>query len=198
MNVHNLDCIFKPKRIAIVGVSSNPNSVSGKVLTNIVAAGFKGVVYPVNPDHEAVMAMSCFPDLKSLPKKPDLAVICTPAEEVPDKVRECGEAGIEGIIIMSSGFRETGEDGVKLEQRILEERSKFRNMRIIGPNCLGIIVPELDLNVSFAPDFPKKGNIAFISQSGALCTSVLDWANEEKIGFSSFVSIGNTIDVDYG
>ncbi len=198
MNVHNLDCIFKPKRIALIGVSSNPNSVSGKVLTNIVAAGFKGVVYPVNPDHEAVMAMSCFPDLKSLPKTPDLAVICTSAAEVPDKVRECGEAGIEGIIIMSSGFRETGEEGAKLEQRILEERSKFRNMRIIGPNCLGVIVPELDLNVSFAPDFPRKGNIAFISQSGALCTSVLDWANEEKIGFSSFVSIGNTIDVDYG
>ncbi len=198
MNVHNLDCIFKPKRIALVGVSSNPNSVSGKVLTNIVSAGFKGVVYPVNPEFEAVMAMPCFPDLKSLPRTPDLAVICTAATEVPDKVRECGEAGINGVIIMSSGFRETGEEGALLEKMIVEERSKFRNMRIIGPNCLGIIVPELNLNVSFAPDFPRKGNIAFISQSGALCTSVLDWANEEKIGFSSFVSIGNTIDVDYG
>jgi acetyltransferase len=141
MNVHNLDCIFKPKRIALVGVSSNPNSVSGKVLANIVAAGFKGVVYPVNPDHEAVMAMPCFPDIKNLPRTPDLAVICTAAAEVPAKIRECGEAGINGVIIMSSGFRETGEEGVKLEERILSEKSKYKNMRIIGPNCLGIIVP---------------------------------------------------------
>lgn len=198
MNTHNLDCIFKPKRIAIIGVSSNPNSVSGKVLSNIVAAGFKGVVYPVNSSFEAVMAMPCFPDLKSLPNKPDLAVICTSASEVPSVVRDCGENGINGVIIMSSGFKETGVEGVKLEEEILEVKSKFRNMRIIGPNCLGIIIPALNLNVSFAPDFPRTGNIAFISQSGALCTSVLDWANEEKIGFSSFVSIGNTIDVDYG
>lgn len=198
MNTHNLDCIFKPKRIAIIGVSSNPNSVSGKVLSNIVAAGFKGVVYPVNPAFEAVMAMPCFPDINSLPNKPDLAVICTAASEVPSVVRNCGENGINGVIIMSSGFKETGTEGFKLEEEILKEKNKFRSMRIIGPNCLGVIVPALNLNVSFAPDFPRAGNIAFISQSGALCTSVLDWANEENIGFSSFVSIGNTIDVDYG
>jgi acetyltransferase len=198
LNTHNLDCIFKPKRIAIIGVSSNPNSVSGKVLSNIVAAGFKGVVYPVNPAFEAVMAMPCFPDINSLPNKPDLAVICTAASEVPSVVRNCGENGINGVIIMSSGFKETGTEGFKLEEEILKEKNKFRSMRIIGPNCLGVIVPALNLNVSFAPDFPRAGNIAFISQSGALCTSVLDWANEENIGFSSFVSIGNTIDVDYG
>jgi len=198
VNVHNLDCIFKPKRIALIGVSSNPNSVSGKVLTNIAGSGFKGVVYPISSDYEAVMAMPCFPDLAVLPKTPDLAVICTGAKQVPDWVRRCGEAGINGIIIMSSGFKETGEEGKKLEDQIRVERLKFKNMRIIGPNCLGIIVPELDLNVSFANDTPQKGSIAFISQSGALCTSVLDWAKDEKIGFSSFVSIGNTIDVDYG
>jgi acetyltransferase len=198
VNVHNLDCIFKPKRIALIGVSANPNSVSGKVLTNIAGSGFQGVVYPISAEHEAVMAMPCFPDLAGLPKLPDLAVICTAAKLVPEWVRKCGEAGINGIIIMSSGFKETGEEGRKLEDQIKAERSKFKNMRIIGPNCLGIIVPELNLNVSFANDSPRKGSIAFISQSGALCTSVLDWANEEKIGFSSFVSIGNTIDVDYG
>jgi len=198
VNVHNLNCIFKPKRIALIGVSSNPNSVSGKVLTNIAGSGFKGVVYPISADYEAVMAMPCFPDLAGLPKTPDLAVICTGAKQVPEWVRKCGEAGINGIIIMSSGFKETGEEGKKLEDQIKAERSKFKNMRIIGPNCLGIIVPELDLNVSFANDTPQKGSIAFISQSGALCTSVLDWAKDEKIGFSSFVSIGNTIDVDYG
>lgn len=198
MNVHNLDCIFKPKRIALIGVSSNPNSVSGKVLTNIAGSGFKGVVYPISAEHESVMAMPCFPDLACLQKVPDLAVICTGAKQVPDWVRKCGEAGINGIIIMSSGFKETGDEGKKLEDQIKAERLKYKDMRIIGPNCLGIIVPELNLNVSFANDTPQKGSIAFISQSGALCTSVLDWAKDEKIGFSSFVSIGNTIDVDYG
>jgi acetyltransferase len=198
MNVHNLDCIFNPKRIALIGVSSNPNSVSGKVLTNIAGSGYKGVVYPINQDIEAVMAMPCFPDLESLPKKPDLAIICSAAKTVPEWVRKCGEAGISGIIIMSSGFKETGEEGRQLEEMIKNERSRFKNMRIIGPNCLGVIIPGIGLNASFAGNMPDKGNIAFISQSGALCTSVLDWAKEEKIGFSSFVSIGNTIDVDYG
>ncbi|MDY0296912.1 MAG: bifunctional acetate--CoA ligase family protein/GNAT family N-acetyltransferase [Acidobacteriota bacterium] len=198
MNVHNLDCIFKPERIALVGVSTNPNSVGGKVLTNLVGSGFRGVVYPVNPRHEAVMAMPCFPDLESLPRRPDLAVICTPAAEVAGLVGACGAAGIPGIIIMSSGFREIGAEGRRREDEILAQRARFPQMRIIGPNCLGVIVPELKLNVSFAPHTPRKGHIAFISQSGALGTSVLDWAQEENIGFSAFVSIGNTIDVDYG
>jgi len=198
VNVHNLDCIFKPERIALVGVSTNPNSVGGKVLTNLVGSGFRGVVYPVNPRHEAVMAMPCFPDLESLPHRPDLAVICTPAPEVADLVGQCGAAGIPGIIIMSSGFREIGKEGIRREKEILAHRAQFPNMRILGPNCLGVIVPDLKLNVSFAPHTPRKGHIAFISQSGALGTSVLDWAREENIGFSAFVSIGNTIDVDYG
>ena len=198
MNIHNLDSIFKPKRIALIGVSINPNSVSGKVLSNLVGSGFRGVVYPINAANEAVMGIPCFPDLKSLPKTPDLGVICTTAEQVPGWVRACGEAGIKGIIIMSAGFKEAGEEGKKLEEQITVERKKFEGMRIIGPNCIGIIVPNLNLNVSFASNMPKKGHIAFISQSGALCTSVLDWAMEEKIGFSNFVSIGNTVDVDYG
>jgi acetyltransferase len=198
MNYHTLDCIFKPTRIALIGVSINPNSVSGKVLSNLVGSGFKGVVYPINETSEAVMGISCFPNLQSLPKKPDLAVICTAAEQVPSWVRACGEAGIKGIIIMSAGFKESGEAGVKLEEEIKTIRSQYAGMRIIGPNCLGIIIPSLNLNLSFAPLMPNKGNIAFISQSGALCTSVLDWAQEEKIGFSYFISLGNTIDVDFG
>jgi len=198
MNIHNLDSIFNPKRIALVGITTNPNSVSGKVLINLVSGGFRGVVYPVNPDHEAVMGIPCFPDIKSLPKTPDLGIICTPSEKVPGIVRECGEAGIRGLIIMSAGFKETGEDGKRLEEQIREEKKKFEGMRIIGPNCLGIIVPGLKLNASFASTMPKPGNIAFISQSGALCTSILDWAIEGKIGFSQFVSIGNSIDVEFG
>lgn len=198
MNVHNLDCIFKPRRIALIGVSINPNSVSGKVFTNLIGGGFKGVVYPINETSEAVMGVSCFPDLKSLPRTPDLAVICTAAEQVPGWVESCGKAGIKGIIIMSAGFREIGSEGVKLEEEIKSIRHKYAGMRIIGPNCLGIIVPSLNLNLSFAPQLPGKGNIAFISQSGALCTSVLDWAMEGNIGFSTFISLGNTIDVDFG
>ena len=198
MNVHNLDCIFKPTRIALIGVTINPNSVSGKVLQNLVGSGFKGVVYPIHETSEALMGISCFPNLASLPRTPDLAVICSEAKKVPAQVKACGEAGIKGIIIMSSGFKESGEEGAKLEEEIKETRTHYPGMRIIGPNCLGIIIPALNLNLSFAHELPYKGNIAFISQSGALCTSVLDWAMEEKIGFSTFISIGNTVDVDFG
>jgi len=198
MAVHKLDKIFNPRRIALIGVTINPNSVGGKVLSNLVGSGFRGVVYPVNPDSEAVLGIQCYPDVKSLPRTPDLAVICTPAEKVPGIIRECGNAGILGIIIISAGFKETGDAGAALEDQIKAEASRFDGMRIIGPNCLGIIVPGLKLNVSFATGTPKAGHIAFISQSGALCTSVLDWALEEKIGFSHFVSIGNSIDVNFG
>ena len=197
MDIHKLDRIFKPRRIALVGVTSNPKSVGGKVLSNLVGGGFRGVVYPVNPSFEAVMGIQCYPDIKSLPKTPDLAIICAPAGQVPAIVGECGAAGILGIIIVSAGFKETGPEGKALEDRVLAEAKKFPGMRIIGPNCLGIIVPGQPLNASFAAAMPKAGNIAFISQSGALCTSVLDWALQEKIGFSYFVSIGNTIDVDF-
>ena len=198
MAIQKLDQIFNPQRIAVIGVTTNPNSVGGKVISNLVGIGFRGVVYPVNPTSEAVLGIQCYPDLKSLPKTPDLGVICAPASQVPDLVRQCGESGILGIIIMSAGFKETGPEGAALEKQILEEKNKFDGMRIIGPNCLGVIIPRSNLNISFASGMPSKGHVAFISQSGALCTSVLDWALQEKIGFSYFVSIGNTIDVDYG
>ena len=198
MNIHNLDSIFNPQRIALIGVTTNPNSVSGKVLINLVSGGFRGVVYPVNPDNEAVMGIPCYPNIKSLPKVPDLGIICSPAEKVANVVRECGEMGIPGIIIISAGFQEIGEEGKKLETEIRTLIKKYEGMRIIGPNCLGVIVPSLKLNASFAAAMPRPGNIAFISQSGALCTSVLDWAMEGKIGFSQFVSIGNSLDVEFG
>jgi len=198
MDVHGLDRIFKPKRIAIVGVTINPNSVGGKVLGNLIGGGFAGVVYPVNPQHEAVLGIHCFPDLKSLPKTPDLAVICTPPDQVPRAVRDCGEAGILGLIVITAGFKETGDAGKALEEQIRAQAARFEGMRILGPNCLGIIVPGSSLNASFASGMPKPGNIAFISQSGALCTSVLDWAIEGKIGFSYVVSVGNCLDVEFG
>ncbi len=196
--MHRLDRFFDPHRIALIGVTVNPNSVGGKVLSNLVSGGYRGVVYPVNPDSEAVMGIPCYASVGVLPKQPDLAVICTGADKVPDLVRQCGDAGIRAVIILSAGFRETGAEGRALEQQVESYRRSFSGMRIIGPNCLGIIVPGKNLNISFAGAMPKAGQVAFISQSGALCTSVLDWAIEGQIGFSNFVSIGNALDVDFG
>lgn len=198
MAIKKLNSIFKPKRIALIGVSDNPNSVGGITLRNLVGGGFNGVVYPVNPKREAVFGIPCYPDVKSLPKTPDLAVIMTAAKFVPGIIRECGDAGIHGVIIMSAGFKESGTEGKLLEDQVKAEKSKFPDMRVIGPNCLGILVPGLNMNVSFANGMPKKGHVAFISQSGALCTSVLDWAYDSNIGFSYFVSIGNSMDVNFG
>lgn len=198
MDVHKLDRIFKPQRIAIFGANENPKGVGCTVLRNVVGAGFRGVVYPVSPNMEAILGIHAYSDIASLPRTPDLAVICTGAAQVPGLVRACGEAGILGLVIISAGFKEIGPEGCALEDQIRAEQRRFDGMRIIGPNCLGLITPGLSLNVSFATAMPKKGKIAFISQSGALCTSVLDWALEENIGFSYFVSIGNTLDVDFG
>ncbi len=197
MNVHHLDRIFNPQRIALIGVTSNPKSVGGRILSNLVGGGFPGVVYPVNAAFEAVSGIPCYPDLKSVPRPPDLGIICAPAVQVPGLIKECGETGIRAVIVVSAGFREAGEEGRVLEGRILAEAAPFEGMRILGPNCLGVIVPGRRLNASFAADMPQAGGIAFISQSGALCTSVLDWALEEKIGFSAFVSVGNAADVDF-
>ena len=198
MTVQTLDKIFKPQRIALVGVTPNPKSVGGKILINLVGGGFRGVVYPVSPVSEAVMGIPCIPHVKDIPKTPDLAIICAAAGQVPELVRECGDAGILGVIIASAGFREAGAEGKALEDEIRDALRRYEGMRIVGPNCLGVISPSHKLNASFAPAMPRKGNIAFISQSGALGASVLDWAIEEKIGFSHFVSIGNTLDVDFG
>jgi acetyltransferase len=198
MAIKKLNSIFRPKRIALIGVSNNPDSVGGITLRNLVGGGFNGVVYPVNPKREAVFGIPCYPDVKSLPKVPDLAVIMTAAKWVPQLVKDCGEVGIHGVIIMSAGFKESGNEGKLLEAQVKAEKAKFPDMRIIGPNCLGILVPGLNMNVSFAAGMPKKGHVAFISQSGALCTSVLDWAYESNIGFSHFVSIGNSMDVSFG
>jgi len=198
MPIKKLDSIFRPKRIALIGVSGNPDSVGGITLKNLVSGGFQGVIYPINPKHEAVMGIPCYPDVKNLPKTPDLAVIMTEAATVPGIIQRCGEAGINGIIIMSAGFKESGEKGKLLEEKVKEQAAQFPEMRVIGPNCLGVIVPRMNLNISFANGMPKKGHVAFISQSGALCTTVLDWANQAKIGFSYFVSIGNAMDVTFG
>jgi len=195
VSILNLDKIFAPRRVAVVGASDTPTSVGYTVLRNLVGSGFSGVVYPVNPKHESVQGIQAYRDIPSLPHPPDLAVVCTPAPTVPGLVRDCGEAGTRGVVIISAGFREAGEEGIQLEQQVLQEQKKYDGMRILGPNCLGIIVPGISLNASFAAATPGKGHVGFISQSGALCTSVLDWAIDQGIGFSYFVSVGNMLDV---
>jgi acetyltransferase len=196
--LRGLDRIFRPQRIALIGASPNPRSVAGTVLRNLVGSGFSGVVYPVNPAHESVLGVQCWPDLAHLPRTPDLAVLCSPAAEVPALVRASGEAGVRGAVVISAGFRETGAEGAALEQRVRDEARRFDGMRVLGPNCLGFIVPDAHLNLTFAHGMPKAGSVAFLSQSGALCTSVLDWAIDQGIGFSHFVSVGNMLDVDFG
>ncbi|MEM5774063.1 MAG: CoA-binding protein, partial [Anaerolineaceae bacterium] len=159
MDIHKLDRIFKPQRIALIGVTMNPNSVGGKVLSNLISGGFRGVVYPVNPDYEAVMGIQCYPDVASLPRTPDLGIICAGADKVPQLVRECGEKGILGIIIQSAGFKEAGPEGAELERQVIEVQKQFEGMRIIGPNCLGIIAPKMNLNASFSTGMPRAGNV---------------------------------------
>ena len=197
MSVRNLDRIFRPRRIGVIGASAQPSRVGNTVLRNLLTSGFGGVIYPVNPKYESVQGIQAYPSIKDVPKAPDMCVVCTPAPTVPGIVRECGEAGVRGLVILSAGFREMGEEGRRLERQILEEAERFQDMRIIGPNCVGVVVPGMSLNASFAAGMPKPGKIAFFSQSGALCTSVLDWALDQNIGFSHFVSVGNTLDVDF-
>jgi acetyltransferase len=198
MSVHALDCILKPKRIALLGVTINPNSVGGRVLANLVGGGFRGVVYPVNSQSEAVQGVPCYPEVRDVPHTPDLAIISADAPRVPEMVRQCGEAGVAGIVIMSAGFREAGVEGRARERDVREIARGFPGMRILGPNCLGVIAPAQGLNASFAACSAAPGHVAFISQSGALCTAVLDWAADKRVGFSYFVSLGNALDVDFG
>ncbi len=198
MSTRNLSKIFEPQRVAVIGAGGDANGVGAIVLRNLIESGFPGVVFPVNPHREAVHGIQAYPDVAALPSVPDLAVLCTPAPTVAGLVGACGEAGIPGVLVLSAGFRETGPAGAELERELAAQAARFPGTRILGPNCLGVIAPRARLNASFAGPMPREGQIAFVSQSGALCTSVLDWANERGIGFSHFISVGNMLDVDLG
>jgi acetyltransferase len=193
----NLHKIFDPRSIALIGASDEEGSVGYALMKNLTEMGYEGKVYPVSLHKKEIFGHKAYPTVEQLPETVDLAVIAIPAKTVPDVVEQCGKAGIIGIIIISAGFKEIGSEGKALEDRILEIKKKH-DLRIIGPNCLGIIRPSLHLNATFATKMPKPGNIAFISQSGALCTAILDWAIHENIGFSNFVSVGSMVDVDFG
>jgi acetyltransferase len=191
-----LSPIFAPETVAVIGATDRPGSVGRTLLWNLISNPFGGTVFPVNPKRNSVLGIKAYPNIKFVPEPIDLAVIATPASTVPGIIEECVEAGVKGAIIISAGFREIGKAGLELEQQILEKaRGK---MRIIGPNCLGVMTPRSGLNATFAGAIARPGNVGFISQSGAICTAVLDWSIPENVGFSAFISIGSMLDVDWG
>ncbi|MBA3012496.1 MAG: bifunctional acetate--CoA ligase family protein/GNAT family N-acetyltransferase [Desulfobacula sp.] len=196
MSTIHLQRLFNPKSVAVIGASEKSGSVGFSILKNLVQSGFKGDIFPVNPKYKRLMGLACLSSVQEIVSGVDLAVIATPIHTAPEIVEACGRKGFAGAVIVSSGGREIGEKGQKIEARILEKAREY-NMRIIGPNCLGIVNTSWSLNASFAHLPPLPGKIAFLSQSGAVCTSVLDMALRENVGFSHFVSLGSMVDVDF-
>jgi len=193
---HPLEPIFSPKNVAVIGATERQGSVGRTVLWNLLSSPFGGTVYPINTNRPSVLGIRAYKDMRELPEKPDLIVVTTPAPTVPAIIQEAVELGVPTGIVISAGFKEHGEEGKELERQIAEIiRGK---MRIIGPNCLGVMNPVGGLNATFASAMARPGNVAFISQSGALCTAVLDWSLREMVGFSGFVSVGSMLDVGWG
>ena len=190
-----LEHFFSPQTVAVVGASREEGKVGHDLFKNLVNHGYKGKIYPVNPHADNILGIKTYTALKEIPDKIDLAVIVVPAPYVGKTVDECIEKGIDSVIVISAGFKESGIDGTARE-RELYQKIKQHSIRMLGPNCLGLIDTQSALNASFAADMPVPGNIAFFSQSGALCTSILDWAVNECIGFSKFISMGNKTDID--
>lgn len=190
-----LDMFFDPQAVAVIGASRTPGKLGHSVLLNVIQHGYRGAVYPINPNAKEILGLDCYPSISVVPGSVDLAIILIPSEHVSKVLVECGEKGVGGAIIMSAGFREVGREGRKRERQLIEIARRYA-MRLIGPNCLGIIDTISSLNASFVASMPDKGTIAFISQSGALCTSVLDMALADQVGFSRFVSLGNKADAN--
>jgi acetyltransferase len=192
-----LDAIFAPRNIAVIGATETAGSVGRTVLWNLVTSPFGGTIFPINPKRSSVLGIKAYPNIDAVPEEVDLAVVVTPAATVPGIIGQCADAGVKGAIVISAGFRELGEKGFELENKVLEQ-ARRGSMRIIGPNCLGVMNPLTGLNATFARSIAKPGNVAFISQSGALLTAILDWSFSETVGFSAFVSTGSMLDVNWG
>jgi acetyltransferase len=188
--------MFNPKTIALIGATDKQGSIGSTVMQNLLLSKERKV-FAINPKRKTVMGLECFKSLADIAEEIDLAVIATPAQMVPDALKDCAKTSLQGVVIVSSGFKEIGEEGKKLEDEISKIRSAH-GMRIVGPNCLGIIRPTINLNASFLDVQPEAGNIAFISQSGALGTAILDWGMTAHIGFSMFASLGSMLDIDFG
>ncbi|MBN1873069.1 MAG: acetate--CoA ligase [Anaerolineae bacterium] len=189
-----LDAFFSPKSVAVIGASRDPEKLGYAVLNNIIKANYEGQVYPINPKADEILGYTAYPSIKDVPDPIDLVVIVIPYRFVPPALEECGQKGVTAVVVISAGFREAGREGLERELELIEIAHKY-NMRLIGPNCLGVIDTNTPLNATFATDIPPTGPIAFMSQSGALGTAVLDMAMAGHIGFSKFVSLGNKADV---
>ena len=192
-----LDAIFKPQSVAVIGATDRPGSVGRTIMRNLISNPFGGTVFPVNSRRPNVLGIKAYPSVSEAPERVDLAVIVAPAPSVPEIIRECAAAGVPGAIVISAGFKETGPEGAALEAQVLEEARRGR-MRILGPNCLGVMSPHTGLNATFAGSMARPGNVGFLSQSGALLTAILDRSFKENVGFSAFVSVGSMMDVGWG
>jgi acetyltransferase len=189
--------LLSPRSIAVVGASDAPGKVGTSIYRNLLEHRFTGTVYPVNAKHKAVAGQRAYASVSLLPETVELAVLCTPAATIPSLIEQCGDLKIPSALIITAGFREAGSQGMELQRQLDEARSKYPKLRILGPNCLGLIHPESRMSASFAKGIPQAGSLAFLSQSGALCTAFLDWSIREGIGFSNFVSLGNQLDVGF-
>ncbi|MEI6557791.1 MAG: bifunctional acetate--CoA ligase family protein/GNAT family N-acetyltransferase [Rhodospirillaceae bacterium] len=196
MTVRNLDSLLKPTSIALIGASRRPNSIGAVVAKNLFHAGFDGPIMPVNPREKAIEGVLAYKSIAELPISPDLAVICTPPDTIPGIIDELGSRGTRAAVVITAGFGEIGEQGKALQQKVLDA-AKPHTLRILGPNCLGLMIPGRGVNASFVHVAPMKGDIALVAQSGAVLTSVVDWATNRKIGFSHLISLGNKTDVDF-
>src|SRR5437899_2232836 len=198
MSIRHLDSLFEPKSVALIGASDRAGSVGAVVWRNLKAAGFTGPQWPVNPKHDTVGGEKAYATVQALPDAPDLAIICTPPAAVPSLIEELVRKGTRAAIVLSAGLKQSmPEGGPTIEQAMLHAARPFL-LRILGPNCIGLLVPGLGLNASFAPANAVDGSLAFVSQSGALATAMLDWADTRRIGFSHFISLGDSADVDFG
>jgi acetyltransferase len=194
---HPLDPFFTPKNIAVIGATENPGSVGRTTLWNLLSTPFGGAIFPVNPKRDSVLGIKSYKTVREIPAEVDLAVVVTPAKFIPGVIKECGEVGVKCAVVISAGFKEAGAEGKELERQLIEN-ARAANIRIIGPNCLGVMIPPTGVNATFASGMARSGNVGFISQSGALCTAVLDWSMREMVGFSAFISIGSMADVGWG
>ncbi|MFN5103136.1 MAG: acetate--CoA ligase family protein [Planctomycetota bacterium] len=193
----SLRSLLSPRSIAVIGASDAPGKVGTSIYRNLLEHRFTGSVYPVNAKHKTVAGQRAYASVSLLPETVELAVLCTPAATIPSLIEQCGDLKIPAALIITAGFREAGSQGMELQRQLDEARSKYPKLRILGPNCLGLIHPESRMSASFAKGIPQAGSLAFLSQSGALCTAFLDWSIREGIGFSNFVSLGNQLDVGF-
>ncbi|MCL6634978.1 MAG: acetate--CoA ligase [Peptococcaceae bacterium] len=189
-----LASFFNPRSVAVIGASKSPGKIGNIIVRNIIGSGYRGKIFPINPKEAEIAGLACYPAVDRAPEPPDLAVISVPAAGVPAVAEECGKSGVKNLVVITAGFKETGREGLELERRLVEACRKYR-MRMLGPNCVGLMDTHTPLNASFAAGFPDRGEIAFISQSGAMVLSILDWSRQAGLGFSKFISLGNKADL---